>query len=480
MDPLDNLIEALTARLSEKAAGSTPGTSSYAHGPGGIASLPGQRAQFVNAMVMPFGLIDRIPVKRSVFATEVYPILTGQTGATGSNQSTICGDCKQPGNLKVCNQTWPFSRLCLDSQVLQVDRLGLLNNRSEFVDQTIVGDMFGSTPNPVGDAWNPQNALRDEKAKQLLQLFVDWKRLYAGLAFTGNPANNSLQNGQVAYGEAYGLDYILNTGYRDAYTGVACSAADPLVIDFGNLDISENANAAVTMIVEAYAHQKYLSERVGLDPVRYAFAMRYSLFRMLTAIWPCTYYTALCRPVSGSGGVPFLSADEMRRLTDDMRQQHYLLIDGEQVEVIVDSTITETIPVSGTAQSDLYLVPMSSPKFAHNAGGAITYAEYFDMTAPVQMVQEGMGAYPYNTFQAVNGGRFLVYPKAPQNTCIQYGMITKDRLIVEAPFLGARITGLRYTFQYHERNWNPVDPYYFYNGGQYYASAPYFYPPRNA
>lgn len=458
-----------------KAAGTTPNVYP-AHGPGGIFSQPGQRAQVVNAMVMPRGLRDRLPAKRSVYANEVYPILTGQTAGTGSNPETACADCRQPGNLKVCNQTWPFSLLCLDSKVIDVTSLGLLVNRSEFVDQVLVGDPFGSlgATAPASLPFNPREALRNEKSAQLTNLFIEWKRSWGAMTYTGNPANNS----GTGYAEHYGLDVIINTGYRDAYTGVACAAADSKVLSFGNLEITANAAAAVTAIVEMYAALKYLAKQVGLDPVKYALVGRYGMLRKLSEIWPCTYYTLNCSvPTGGALGLNSVDISKMR---DEMRQGEYLWIDGEKVDFIIDDSITETLPIGGTAQSDLYFIPLSSPAFSHNPGGAITYFEFFDMSNAVEIAQSGVGAYPANTFQVLGGGRYLLYPKAPSNTCIQYGMKSKDRLIVEAPFLAARITGMRYTFQHHERAWNPATPYYFLNGGSYLGQTQYFYPPTSA
>jgi hypothetical protein len=471
-DVIDALADAVLKRASEKAAGTTPGTN-FVHGPGGILAQPGQRATVVNAMLMPFGLSDMLPAKRSVFANEVYPILTGQTAATGSNPSTACGDCKQPGNLKVCNQTWPFGRWCLDSQVIQIDRLGLLVNRSEFVDQNLVGNPFAQSDALPGTTWNPQTALRDEKSKQILQMFVDWKRLFNPLIWTGNPANNS----GTGYAEPYGLNFMVNTGYKDAYTGVACPSADPRIVDFASAEIGANAASAVTNIIELYADRKYLADLLGLGPVNYAWVGRYSLFRKLTEIWPCSYYSSRC--IAASASTPLMmDATEMSKLRDDMRQNHYLLIDGEKVDFIIDNTIGETIPTAGQAVSDLFLLPLSSPAFSHNPGGAILYWEFFDMTQPVNIVNAGVGPYPPNSFQVLGGGRFLLYPKAPSNTCIQYGMLAKQRLILEAPFLAGRISNMKYVFQFHEREWDPNAPYYHYDGGQYTFTAPYFYPPR--
>lgn len=459
-----------------KSAGGTP-TSASPHGPGGILSMPGQRPQVISAMVMPRGLYSMLPAMKSVFANEVYPILTGQTAASGENPSTACGGCKTPGKLQVCNQTWPFGRWCMDSSVIRVDDLGILNNRSEFIDQTLVGNPFLQGAQPPAP-FNPQTALRDEKSKVIMELFVEWVRAFSPQTFTGNPANNTVVDGKLAYGEPYGLDIVLNTGYVDTYTRQRCPAADPLVLSASTLGITEvgaSASATVQAVIEMYSDREKLAKDVGLGEIEWAFVGRYSLFRRLTEVWPCNYATYQCAPANAT---QFLVATENNNLRDDMRNNNYLLINGKKVQFIEDNTITETIPTAGTAQSDLYLVPLRGAAFSHNPGGVISYWQFFDMNSPVNIVNDGGFSYPLNTFQAIGGGRYLVYPKAPANTCIQYGMVAKQRLIVEAPFLGARLTGLKYTFFLHERNFDPNNPYYFYDGGQYQFSAPYFYPPQ--
>jgi hypothetical protein len=111
-----------TYALTQKDAGTTPGTR--LHGPGGLLGNFGLNRDTINAMVMPMGLAGRLRVVPSTNTNEIIPILTGLTVSTGSQNTTACADGKVVGSLKVCNQTHPFGRLSLHSQVLQVDRWG--------------------------------------------------------------------------------------------------------------------------------------------------------------------------------------------------------------------------------------------------------------------------------------------------------------------------------------------------------------------
>jgi hypothetical protein len=350
--------------------------------------------------------------------------------------------------------------------------------RSEFVDQQLIGNPFADVKPPAGADWNPQEALRNEKAKNILQMFVDWRRIYAPVLYTGDPANNTADqgNGVLGYGEPYGLDTILNDGKRDAISGVACPAADPLVVDFGSANVETDTTVTVNVIVEAYRDREYLARRLGFAQPQWAFVMRYSLFQKLCQIWPIAYNTYRNVVTTGNQTL-FNNGIELTKMRDEMRNGYYLLINGVQVPVIIDDSVVETV-TDKVATSTIYLVPMSSPSFGHNDGGAITYVEFFDMSDPAKILQEGFGAYPQNTYQVMGGGRYLVYPKAPSNTCIQYGMVSRERIICEAPFLGGLITNVEYGWTLHERSPFPADPYYFLNGGGTSGTAPSFYSPN--
>lgn len=484
-DILGQLTEAVLERMQdrarEKAAGTTP-SSYFVHGPTGILAQPGQRADVVNAMMTPLmGLQKALPVRPSAMANEVYPILTGQTDSTGSEPTNACDDAPQPGNLKICNQTYPFGRLVMDSQVLQVDRPGLITNRSEFLDQRLIGNPFQNYPMPQDV--NPGDALRTEVGKKLLELNNGFNLKHAHLVYDGNPSNTS---GNTGYIEFYGLDKLINTGYQDAYTGQACAAADSVIVSFGSANITGNENAIVKDIVETYAYLDYLAERTGQKPCTWALAMRYSMFRNLSQIWPCVYMTYRC-VIQSSGSTNFVSAEMQVQMRDDMRNgvfdgrdigSPYLLIDGKPVQVIIDDAIVETVPSANTFKSDIYFVPMT-----YNGGRPATFWEYFNLNAPGAMGDVIQNFAPLGSFTILQNGRYWLHRKPPSNECVQVRLGTKPRLILETPFLAARLTNIVYNpLLIHERSPFPQDGtngYYFVNGGQYTFPAPTWYAPES-
>jgi len=453
--------------MREKAVASTP-SPYYVHGPTGILSMPGQRADVMNAMLLPVGIQAELPYRLSRDNSPVFPILTGQTDSTGSEPVSACDDAPQPGNLKICNQTWPFGRHVRDSQVMQADRAGLLvNSRYEFLDARLVGNPFTNLERP--QEISIDEALRTEVGKKLVELYNAWLLDFSPIVYSGNPANTAGNTGYIEYN---GFDKIINTGYQDAYSGQACPAADSVIVNFGGNTITGNENQIVTDIVEVYAYLKYLSERVGLAPVTWKIAMRYELFRQLTQIWPCVYMTYRCTFGQTTNATNFVDARDQQNLRDSMRAERYLLIDGVRVDVVVDDNITETVPASNTFMSDVYFIPMTV-----RGNRPVTYMEYFDLNAPGGM-RDVTQAWAPNQFEIIGGGRFWLHRKPSTNECIQVRLGAKPRLIVETPFLAARLTNVKYSPPlFHSRSPFPDSPYYFVDGGPTSQSQPFFYSP---
>lgn len=459
-DILDGLVSLLQERMATKDV-TVPPTAVLAHGPNGLMSAYGVNPDVISAMPMPNTLEAVLPAQISNFENEVFAILTGQTAGTGDEWDADCDDCVTAGRLKACRQTYPFGAFCTDSESLNVTDVGRLLNRSEWADYRIIN-------NPLAEAAvdapmvNPRDALNDEKAKLVTEMMVEHVRRHAPLAITGSPANNNA----AGYKEYNGLQALVNTGHRDTYTGVACPAADPRLVNF-NQSLTGNEAELVDLLSDLYRDRVYLANQVRMNAVQWAFVGRYEVFNELVKIWACAYYTARC-VVGDTGGSINIDGVSQRQLQDQMSKGMYLLIDGVQVPFLIDDSIPETIGTAGAFTSDIYLVPL-------RAGNTpLLFWQYRDMRVPARFDGEYGGA-----FTAIGGGMHLLIRKAPDNTCIQYQVKTFKRLILRAPFLAARVQNVTVTPTFHSRSPFPTDSYYFVNGGNTSSPAPYFYPLTN-
>lgn len=442
---------------------STPSTI-YGHGPGGLFSYPGMDPKVFSAMLLPMtGLQSILPVFQNNDSNPVYGLLTGVTATTGSNPTGPCDDPPVAGLAKLCLHSFQWGLFSRQTRVFNILRVGEVVSRADFTDYQLYGNALGVGPRnpniPTIAGADPAAVGKNEMSKATFELAVAWARDFARVLYAGNPTNNTSGGG---YAEFYGLDYLINTGYRDAVTSVVCPAADSLVRSFGDLRIDQGTNgqAFVNLMTYMYRNIGYIAERVGLNPVTWVIAMRYGAFYEATRVWPIAYYTNR-DTVSGANMNQFVVNDgiALQNARDDMFNNRYLLIDGQKVPVILDESIAETTPAPGVYESQVYFVPLTVL-----GGTPVTFMEAFDFNAPGAAMDFARVFTPEGSFYASDGGRFLWNRPAPTNACVQLRAWTKPRLVLTTPHIAARLTDVRYSPTIHERD-SFTDGGYFADGG---------------
>jgi len=479
---MDTMIAAALLKLlqkegvREKAVGSssfTPG-----HGPSGTFSQPGVSPDVANAMVMPeLGLQVRLPVRASRETNPLHAIFTGVTGLSDGNKPNgPCDDGVTPGLAKLCTQTYVFSRYVMQTPVVDITRVGQIVNRGEFTDFRLVGgpDFGQSAPSVPYDI---SNAMRTEMDKIMLEFRVSWARENSKLIFTGNPANNT---GGGGYKEFRGLDILINTGYRDAESGVACPAADSFIRNFASANISTSAAAAteiVNQMTAIYRYLRALARQTGLAPTQWAIVMPEMLFYELTKLWPISYLTVGATVVAAGQTNTQLMVDAGSQvaLRDSMRTGNYLMMDGIQVPVVFDDAVARSNS-SGTFTSPVYFVPLTVL-----GGTPATYMEFFDWNAPGAAMDAVKALGIEGAFSVTDGGRYLWVKKPQNNFCVQAQAVESLRLRLDFPHLAARITNISYTPIIGTRSPYPSDPD-FYDGGKTNRNnyAPSFWSPNTS
>ena len=471
--------EMLSQAVSHKAAGSTP-TGVNAHGPGGLFSSMGLERPLFSAMVLPqVGLQSVLPAYPSNQMNPLYGIITGVTATTGSNPDGTCDDPPYAGNMKLCTHSFWYGRHSRRTRVFDIESAGQVINRGEFTDLQVFGGLAPSdnpgVPTIPFANGTMTNAAQATAFKSMFELAVSWARDFAKQIYTGNPSNNTAGGG---YKEFYGLDALINTGYRDAETGVACPAADSLVFSFGNKDVASFGQSVVQTITAMYRNLNFLASRAGMNPVKWNLAGSFGLFYALTEVWPVAYATYRDAALIPTGATQFVDSSDIAKLREDMRGDlynrngQYLLIDGQRVPFIIDDAVDED--QSGVSFiSDLYFVPMTVL-----GGKPVTFLEYFNYNAPGAAAEMSEVFATPGSFTVTDGGRFLFHKKPPTNSCVEVVSWTRPRLLLLTPYLAGRLTDIKYTPLQHERQYDPSDPY-FVNGGRTEGDsfAPSYYSP---
>jgi len=472
------LLSEQSQRVRTKAVSSTP-SSIYGHGPGGLFSSPGLSRPLFSAMILPVaGLQSMLPVRSTTETNPLFGIITGVTATTGANPVGVCDDPPTSGVSKLCTHSFVFGRFSRQTRVFDIDRAGRVTNRGEFLDLTLMNNPFdrGTSANvPSAPGMNPQQMAQNEVAKALFEFAVSWSRDFAKTLYTGNPTNNTAGGG---YKEFYGLETLVNTGYRDAETGAACAAADAIVRSFGSLNVATNAAALAKNITNIFRNLKFLANRAGLDPVKWVLTMPFGLFYEITEVWPISYMTYRATAIP-SGSTNFVNSADVEKLRDEMRgdlynnEGQFLLIDGQKIPVVIDSAAPEVATGTGAYLADIYFIPLTVL-----GGQPVTYMEHFNYDTPGGAVEMARQFAPGDSYYTSDGGRFLWHKKPPTNFCVQVLAKTEPRLMLLTPYISARLANVQYFPVEHERS--PfTDNYYWVNGGKTAgdAYAPSYYKP---
>jgi hypothetical protein len=461
----EKLADQLLARasVSSKAVGSTP-TAGIGHGPGGLFSAPGLSKPVFSALILPsLGLLSKLPAFPSNDTNPLFGIMTGVTASTGSEAVGVCDDPPYAGLMKLCEHQFVFGRMSRMTRVIDLDTSGKRFNRSDQTDLQLMNNPFG-TPglalSPTVPGFNPQAAVYSEISKNLFEFAVSWARAYASLMYTGNPTNNTAGGG---YKEFYGLDILINNGYKDAETGTVCPAADPIVRSFANAEVKTNGASLVRTVTNIYRNLMFIASRAGLNPVKWVVSMPWSLFYEISEIWPCAYMTYRCQGSStfDTGQVSSVNSSELVAMRDKMRGDiftrtgQYLLIDGQYVEVVIDDGIAETQVAGSSFRASMYFVPMTVL-----GGTPVTYWEYFNYDGPNGPLEMAKVFAPGDSYFTSDGGRFLWHKKPPTNFCVQMLAKTEPRVLLLTPMIAARLTGIQYTPLAHERQFDPAASFY--------------------
>lgn len=477
----DRLLIQIGAGVTTKAVGTTP-TAVLGHGPGGLFSSPGMDPKVFSAMVLPvFGLQTALPVYPNRYKQPQFSIFTGVTATGGVEPDGVCDDAPTTGLAKLCSQSYQFGRQTRMTRVFDIDSIGALTNRGEMTDLQLIGNPFGPGnsifPTPPTGGVGIGNVASNEVAKAMFEFAVGWARDFSKELYTGNPSNNTTHGGRKYF---RGLDLLINTGYQDDDTAIACPAADSDVRSFNSVDVNSAAGSLsiVRTLTNIYRNLRRRAQLSGLDPVQWAIVMPWSLFYEISQIWPQAYYTWSLVTNTNSGiqlQVPTSALVEMR---DAMRGNiaagtgQYLPIDGQNIPVILDNAVTETVLAGASFTSTIYFVPLTVL-----GATPVLYLEYFPYDGANGALEFARVFAPGDTFTASDGGRFMWLKKPPSNFCVQVQAKTEPRLILRTPYLAARLTSVKYTPVAHEID-GYTDSSYYVNGGRTGGTnSPSYFPP---
>lgn len=472
LEPALNQVHAERYGLGYKHDASGTPTAGYLHGPGGNFSFPGVDPAVFHTVIGNKGILGQLPAVPSVYTDPTFYVLTGVTGDTGDEKTTVCGNAPYGGLKKSCLLTAPFGRYERATREIELNRIGKRNDRADPMDLAMVGSPIHQSGIFSAGAQSPATPA-DLLVSEVRDLFwernISIHRLLSQQLWVGSPANNIGQ----AYMEMTGFDTLITTGHVDAQLNTSCPSIDSDLKNFNYARLDGHCDDVVTIVTELYHHIKDIADRTGVMPVRWVFAMRPQLFYELTKCWPCSYLSYRCELPDNAELV--VTGDEQVKMRDDMRTGRYLLIDGEKVDVVLDDGIVEwtnttnASVTSGCFASDIYLIPMSVL-----GGRSVTYLEYFDFGNP----QLGSVLGDSLVLGRVEGA-FLTWVRQT-NQCVVWQTKVEPRLVMRTPWLAGRVQNVMYCPLQHDREPFPDAPYFVDGGVTTGRPGPSYYVPWRA
>jgi hypothetical protein len=453
------ILEVQKHNASGAVATNNPPYGPYSDGSGdyGVFSIPGIRPDMFSAFQRPRSFTSILGVRPSLNANEKIGIMTGVLGGAGTNPTGFCGTAPTGGQLKRCVQNYTFGKSYWKSQVVNVAESGEYADYAD-TEKRILN--LNQSPNPlipdIMGRLDISNRNASLLANELFTLGAEMEREFEIVLVRGNETtgNASTERGWIQ--EFRGLERQITTGKVDMNTQIACPAADSQVVSWGTgIEATVSGRTFPQMLVDTYFGLTDIAEQVGMSGTRWVMVMPMRMFRALTYVYACQYYTNRCLGVVGNPN--FTNSTEIAKLQMDFWQGRYLLIDGQPVQVIFSDGIRETRAGGSvfTAQ-EMFILPVEW------SGMNMLNLQYKPMDNAQAM--EFANFVGPNEFTGVNNGMWLA-SKARTNFCMELLFAGKFRLIQDCPFLAARIDTIQYTFQAPFRSAYPTDTISYVDGG---------------
>lgn len=425
---------------------STVSTWNPAHGPGGLFTGGVVRPGMYSAMPQPDNaLLSALPLVASNKVNEIYEVLTGQTVTEGTRAADICSEGPVPGQLKVCRQVIPWGLGKLDTRVQRLNTFGRRTDYADLdrnffnlqgLDSPYIPDVLRASPDNVNT----------NTGKMLYEAARAWMLSYERMdiqGVAGNTSNNADFN--VWIDQYSGLDRWIRTGYVDSVTSVACPAVDSIIMTH-NAPIGSagtNGGTFIQNVVDAVYAVRERAATAGLGNVEIAIVVHPNFRRALYDTWACGYNTDRC--VGAAASPTNQDALYITQVRDEMYRGQFLLVDGEAVPVLTSFGMQNDATANNTYNTDIFVIPLRA------MGSALTYRQYFPLNNAD--IQAWLAAMPdSNSVRIINNGLYALGMRTTNGFCSKIEIMSQSRLIMDTPFLAARVNDVSYTYRAQTRD----------------------------
>lgn len=399
-----------------------------------------------------------------IIATE-YDIISGVDAGQGSNATDWCGEAPRAGLVRLCTQRAQFGEFHMQTDSVKLANIGGRINRGD-VDQFVINmpNAFPLMPDMLAGLMGGGNMINTMLGLEVFRFGIHAARVFVRTLFHGSRSNTG-NNALLGFMREFdGFDQIIKTGHVDIESGLFCAAADSIIENFNNVNVSTGSSNVVELFANILYQLDARADQGNLGDQWSGFiAMHPDMFHALTAIWPCSYLTDSCAVNNGAGERVVVTGREQVDMRDAMRGGKFLWILGRQIPVETTRGIERTAEGPGF-KSPVYFINDSVPGLEQTA-----FLEGFNMgNADISQYTQAL---PTSEISVTNGG-FYLSTFNRLSTCLEYVFQSKPRLVHRAPWLCARIENMVYTLPGYSDDTDPGQAYYR-GGGRYVSTGGY-------
>jgi hypothetical protein len=431
----------------------------------GLFTRPGVDPNMLSAIRYPEArLIAQLYAGVTDERTPEYSILTGVDAGQGSNASDWCGEAPRAGFVRIGTTRSQFGEFKMQTNSVKLAEIGGRINRAD-VDRNVINmpDAFPLMPSIVGGLASGGNSLNTALGLEVFSLGIHLQRVMGRVLFHGNRATASGSTELGFMREFDGFDQLIVTGYEDIDSGLKIPAADSIVQDYNNVNISTGTSDIVDVVSGILFALEERANQGNLGDMWDGFlAMHPDLFHALTRVWPCSYLTDGCSVTNNDGERLNVTGAEQVAMRDEMRNGRFLWVLGKRLPVYTTRAIERTVNGPGF-DSTIYWINTGVPGM-----GRTTYIEGFDMGRAD--VAAWTNLLPGGEISVLNNG-FYLSTFNRRGTCVEYEFNAMPRLVMRTPWLCARIENVTFTLERYSDDDQPSEQYYR-NGGRYLTTYP--------
>lgn len=422
----------------------------------GIFAGAGARPQRWSALQRPWSLSSLLTPTASPYTNEILEIVTGQTAGGTTNATSFTGNPPTVGQLTVARQSYSWGSYYVKTDLNAIPLIGQLRDRAD-----VPGEILNAGPraNPlIPDTMFGLPDTRSQLRYELFRIGVDLERTMELVLINGSAGTDNNRTGW--FSEFAGLDAQIKTGYTDSVSGIAAQAMDSSVnvfnADIGGTAAGGDGRTLYEMLADVWYGLKDRAQRIGVD-VTYALVCRSEVFWRLTEV--VAYESPIFRNITAAAGTPITrDGGEVNAMRIEMQSGRFLYIGGERVPVVFSSGMEFTGLSNLNFKTDLFFVPLDSSQ------GPCLRLEYYKMDN--QYAAEYAAFNDADSIRYLNNGMFIV-GKRSIGLATEFHFAARFRLILETPFLAARIDDVSFTLRAPVRTSIPGTSLYVQGGTSY-------------